>query len=225
MRAQLDRLGLAYEFFRGVDASKGELAGISRYDERLALRKLGHPLTTAELGCFASHYLLWQQCVEAGEPLVAMEDDVLIAPAFTTALRLAAERIESRRFIRLAGIWESPYRRVEALADGHELVRYRKGPVGTQCYAVSPAGARALLDRADVWIDAVDKYVDAFWIHGVASFAIRPFHIGHDQHGTPASVVNETRSPYRRPLAAVLRRKLTHLGYRLRRIAFNLRHP
>lgn len=223
MRTQLDSLGLNYEFFLAVDASLGELEGRSRYDEDLAMRKMGHPLRAGEVGCWASHYGVWQRCVTLGTPVLVMEDDVALAPGFPAAVALASERIAERHFIRLFGIWDSPCRICESLADGHSLVRFLKGPVGAQCYVVSPTGAATLLKHADVWIDAVDKYIDAFWIHGLASFAIKPFHLTHNHEGGPPSVIDETRTRYRRPLVSVLRRKATHIGYRIRRIVFNLR--
>lgn len=54
-------------------------------------------------------------------------------------------------------------------------MRYRKGPVGTQCYALSPAGAQALLRHADTWLEPVDRYIDRFWLHGIQSYALHPF--------------------------------------------------
>jgi len=64
------------------------------------------------------------------------------------------------------------------LEGQQRLVRYRKGPVGTQCYAISPDGARALLRHADRWTEPVDRYIDRFWLHGVHSYAIHPFPVG-----------------------------------------------
>src|SRR5947209_18328274 len=68
IESNLARLGLAFEFFTGVDAARGEHVALSRYNEIAAWRDLQRPFHVGEIGCFASHYLLWQQCVQAREP-------------------------------------------------------------------------------------------------------------------------------------------------------------
>jgi len=34
-----------------------------------------------------------------------------------------------------------------------------------------------LLAHASVWTEAVDRYIDRFWMHGVDSYAILPFQV------------------------------------------------
>lgn len=223
MAGQLNALALPYLFFNAIDASKGELEGISRYDEKTALWQLGHPLEPAELGCFASHYQLWKECVRRGEPIVVMEDDIKVTSGFNAALEICLENIQQYRFIRLSGLMQRSFKVVSPLRDGHQLIRYLKGPFGTQCYVISPAGAQAFLKHADKWIDAVDKYVDAFWTHGLISYAIVPFHIEHETEETPVSLIAETRSSRNRPWYRKLRRRITLFIDRLARVTFNLR--
>lgn len=225
MDEQLAPLALDYHFFPATDASRGELAGVSRYDEAQALWKLGHPLSPGELGCFASHYRLWQLCAESNEPLLIMEDDIRITPGFAQALAHADALIAQYPLIRLCGLVTRKYKRVRELAGGYELIRYLKGPFGTQCYALSPQGARALLAHSQVWIDAVDMVLDAFWTHGLACYAIVPYHVSHDEPGvTPASLIGNSRFQQRRSLARKLRRKITRMGDHLQRDWFNLWH-
>lgn len=223
MSAQLVALGLEHEYFRGIDAARGDLQGLSRYDERKAIRWLGHALQPSEVGCFASHFRVWELCVKRNEPLVVMEDDVVLEPGFAQAVKLASEHIQRRRFIRLCGLAKRTEKLIEPLTDGYRLVRYLKGPRGTQCYAISPDGARALLRGAQVWIDAVDLYIDGFWLHGLASYAITPYHVLHEAEGAPSSLIGQVRWAARRSLGSKLRRETTHFFYRLRRGWFNFR--
>ena len=222
MRRQLDALRVDHEFFRGTDASRGDLAGVSRYDEPEALRRLGHALQPSEVGCFASHYRAWELCVERGLPLVIMEDDVSLESGFLPALHLCEQQIAGRQFIRLCGLASRKTKVVQKLPGGFSLVRYRKGPRGTQCYAISPEGARALMDHARVWIDAVDLYLDSFWLHGLVSYAITPFHVLHEVEGAPRSLIGDSRWSASRPLGRKLRRETTHWIYRIRRGWFNV---
>jgi GR25 family glycosyltransferase involved in LPS biosynthesis len=43
--SNLERLGLKFEFFTGIDPSLGEHVGLCRYLETAARRNLGRPLT------------------------------------------------------------------------------------------------------------------------------------------------------------------------------------
>lgn len=224
MHAQLTALGLAHEFFAAIDAARGQLEGVSRYDEARALRVLGHALTPAEVGCFASHYLLWQRCAELGEPLVVMEDDVLIDADLASVLLLVARRLEACGLIRLAGLADRYADEIADLGGGRKLARYRKGPRGTQCYALHPKAARALLRRADTWIDAVDLYLDAFWLHGVPSYAVLPHPVRHLPEAEAASLIGAGRWGRRRSGVEKLRRELTHMLWSLKRYWFNLRY-
>lgn len=100
----------------------------------------GFSVTTdpfAGMGCFASHYKLWQQCVEIGEPIVILEHDVQftgpIPPLrFQDIIVLAKERtyIPGRRGTRQ-----------EVAHIGNHLW-------GTHAYAITPGGAQKLLRQA-----------------------------------------------------------------------------
>lgn len=223
MQAQFDSLGLRAEYFKAIDASRGDLDGLSRYDERKALRILGHPLSPGEVGCFASHYLLWKRCAASGEPLVIMEDDVRMRPGFVRALALAEHEIERCRFLRIAGLFRRRFHTIARLDSEHSLIRFLKGPYGLQCYALSPAGAQRLVDHASIWINAVDTYVDQFWEHGLASFAIVPFHLSSGSDETPPTTIGQARYEIQRSWHRSVRRNLTQLWYRMRRAAFNFR--
>ncbi|GAA8269552.1 hypothetical protein HpNP113_08720 [Helicobacter pylori] len=43
-------------------------------------------LLPREFGCYLSHYLLWKECVKTDQPIVILEDDVVLEPNFMQAL-------------------------------------------------------------------------------------------------------------------------------------------
>ncbi len=43
-------------------------------------------LLPREFGCYLSHYLLWKECVKTNQPVVILEDDVVLEPNFMQAL-------------------------------------------------------------------------------------------------------------------------------------------
>jgi glycosyl transferase, family 25 len=103
------------------------------------------------------------------------------------------------------------------------LVRYEKGPRGSQAYALSVDGARRLLDGAEVWCQALDMYLDAFWEHGLPSWAIVPFAARHlPEHQAP-STIGEAKHRRKLTLVAKLRREVTQVRQNFWRYLFNVR--
>jgi glycosyl transferase family 25 len=176
MRAQLDSLGLDYEFFRAVDGSDAEHLGFPNYSDEFCLKAWRRPLTPGEVGCFASHYSLWRKCVDGDEPMIVMEDDVEVAPRLSEAARQLLPDLAQVGYVRLAGLRAQAFRAISReLPVGWKLVRFLAGPMGTQCYALFPRGAARFLAGAHKWTLPVDNYMDGFWEHGVSCVGLQPF--------------------------------------------------
>eukprot|EP00928_Gymnodinium_smaydae_P056580 TRINITY_DN39944_c0_g1_i1.p1 TRINITY_DN39944_c0_g1~~TRINITY_DN39944_c0_g1_i1.p1 ORF type:complete len:299 (-),score=67.23 TRINITY_DN39944_c0_g1_i1:205-1026(-) len=47
------------------------------------------PMSPGERGCCASHLKAWRKCAASGRPLLVLEDDAVLLPAFTSTLRQA----------------------------------------------------------------------------------------------------------------------------------------
>ncbi len=219
----LAREGLAPVRFAAIDATAGQHLPHSRYDEAATLARRGLPLRPAELGCFASHALLWQLVLDSGEPAVIMEDDVRIDSGFARAVELAQSLAERHPMIRLSALQQGRQPRVLAeLADGYRLVRHNKGPGGTQAYFLTPAGAARFLDDAKVWFEPVDDHMDAYWRHGIVALAITPYRVSHDDGGH--SFIQPAKPPKRAALNW-LRRKINRRLDRLRAYWWLARHP
>jgi|HubBroStandDraft_6_1064221.scaffolds.fasta_scaffold487633_2 glycosyl transferase family 25 len=193
VQSNLGRLGLKFEFFTGIDASLGQHIGISRYQPSAAWRDHHQPLTLGEIGCFASHYLLWRQCVEARQPLVIMEDDVLVDDGFVRALKAVPGLLSTYPLLRLGLISEGPNSvPILAAPDGFEVVSLAPEAYGTQCYVLSDVGAKVLLEHADVWSVPVDLYLDYSQRCGIGSYGLRPYYVRHaDQHAYPSIIGGE----------------------------------
>ncbi len=221
--AGLAREGLTPKRFAAIDASKGEHLAVSRYDEQATLARRGLPLRPAELGCFASHVLLWRQIIESGEAAVIMEDDLRIDPGLAEVLALLPALAARYPMIRLSALQRKRQPRVIAdLGQGYQLVRHNKGPGGTQAYFLTPEGARRLLADTKVWFEPVDDHMDAYWRHGVAAVAVTPYRIDHDDQGH--SYIQPAEAPKRSP-AAWLRRKINRRLDRVRAYCWLATHP
>ena len=194
IEANLARLGVNFEFFNAIDASRGEHIGISRFDEAAALRDLHRPLSPGEIGCFASHYLLWQNCVKVRTPFVIIEDDAEVSEGFTRALKVARELLPNCPLIRLGLTAEAANSQtLVSLPQGFEFVSLGRGTFGTQCYMVSPRGAEMLMEHAEVWSLPVDMYLDRSYMHGLRSFGLRPYFVKHADPSLYPSVIGDER--------------------------------
>lgn len=179
MIAQLDPLGVPYSFFAAVDGKASKHPLFDRYDPRIAEIRRGFLLTPGELGCYASHYLLWERSVKENRSLLIFEDDVVLNDNFGTAYEAAIESIETYGLLRFSGHKQRPWVRVATAKDGLDIVRLKVGPHGTSCYAVSPKAAKKLLEAAQIWFEPVDCHLDRFWTHGVNCYGFSPWPVIH----------------------------------------------
>lgn len=226
MEDQLKSVSLPFEFFPAIDGRLGEHRTFNHYSEEFCIRKWRRPLTPGEVGCFASHYLLWQRCVEQNLPLLILEDDVVIGRGFESAVRAAHQIVNSIGYVRLSGIRVSESRAYPmSVCAPWSVVRFLRGPLGSQCYAISPIAAGTLLRHADQWDQPVDNYMDSFWRHGILCLGLHPFPvqpstgIASEISWNGISPSEENRAKVWRPKRFVAR-KLDDL----RRELFNVRY-
>lgn len=174
IRKQLDQQNVSYEIFQAVDGRGNPHPLFERYNDRRRKRYKRHRLSNTELGCYASHYLLWEWCVQSGEPVIVMEDDVIISPQFAAAADHIKRLIESYGWIRLGATSNEPFRSI-ARYDEYTVVRYLKGPSGAQCYALHPKAAAVFLEYSREWFVPVDDFMDKFWLHKIDCFGMIPY--------------------------------------------------
>jgi len=89
MRAQLDALGLGHERI-GVDFRRSSPAQVDAWmAERFPGLTFDHSdVSTAEIGCWASHLCAWQALAESDAPAcTVLEDDLVLDPALPEAIR------------------------------------------------------------------------------------------------------------------------------------------
>lgn len=214
--AQMAPLGdYPYEFFAAVHgAQEPDHPLFQHYDAQARARVKGHnnPLKPSQLGCFASHYLLWQACVASGQPMIVVEDDAILQPNFADFLAQAPQIAQRWPLVWLHGNdkqGRDPSMAVER-AGPFVLVKKLKGHFRTVAYLINPAGAQALLDFCKTWIYPVDDTMIRFYEHGVESMALQPPCVTHDDDSESDITGPRVHAPH-------------SLGDNLRREAFRLR--
>ncbi len=173
--ARLEQLGLPYEIFNAVDGqAESDHPHLAKYDNDARLRWKIRPLSRGEIACFASHYSLWERCTQLAEPIVVLEDDVLLDDSLTEILQDAAKKIGELHYLRLGRFFKRKMLRIGSTRSGHRYVKYLKPAGGTQGYVIDSDAAKMLMLHAHSWIDPVDCYMDKEWVHGVPSIGIEP---------------------------------------------------
>ncbi len=109
-----------------------------------------------EMGCFASHYKLWQRCVELGEPIIVLEHDAIfrspIPPLRFKHVILLSKPAHNLGAYKLEAV-RSPKPR--------EIFYPMNMLAGAHCYAITPRGAEFLVDAARrKLITAADLFIN-----------------------------------------------------------------
>lgn len=170
---QFDMVDTDFKFFDAIDGRENPHPLFEKYNKKKRLRYKGCELTKGELGCFASHYLLWEKCIQLNKPIVVIEDDAQLEPEFKNKIKTILS-IKGYEYLRLFvnGRYR-PFTKIEHI-HGYDIVQYKRGPGATRAYMISPNAAQKFIDAAQEWYLPVDDYMDQFWMNKVACKGIMP---------------------------------------------------
>lgn len=215
---QLRRYGIEFEFF---DAYRGDagLACFDRVDERRFLLNTGKRPRGGEIGCFASHKVLWQRCLASGRPIMIMEDDFRLDERFPDAVRSVSGLIDEVEYIRLQH--ERRARSTPVITYGDfQLERYTKMPHCAMCYAISPRIAQRLLSMSRVFAAPVDIVMKRVWKIGQPMYCLTPYTVC-DSTLCATSAIGE-RKRCQKPFIVRAQRTMMKVGWHLQQWRFNL---
>jgi glycosyl transferase family 25 len=188
--------GLEWSFF---DAHRGLAESLS-YCERDAWIAKGRPLVPQELGCYSSHYTLWEAFLAGrATQLLALEDDVLgdwryikddVLPFDFGNAGIHLLRLYIGYPVRCREHGTLKNRRIFKLFGHVER---------TLAYILSRQGAERLLEHCRKVQLPIDDEMDRSWIHGVHSFALFPYPVIELQG--PSQIPGRTGQQGRNPHA------------------------
>ena len=227
IQSQLSALNLPFTFFDAVDGRKTpDHPLFKKYNDKKRVWRRGKAaaMRPSQLGCFASHYLLWQQCVADGKPIIVLEDDATLLEPFA---RFCERMHEFAKHHDLMWLHSNSKRermkgRVLENTAGFKVVRFPKGYTITVGYMLTPKGASTLLAHAQEWVYPVDITMDRFFEHHLDCVSVEPFVVGHDE-GFESAINPVNAQPQRRTFAERVRREFYSLVDTLKRTAYNLR--
>ncbi|PAV25876.1 epitope biosynthesis protein [Tamilnaduibacter salinus] len=175
IQRQFDELGLAFSFLDAVDGKQPHPL-FSRFNARKAWWIGEIPLTDGHLGCYASHYLAWQKCVDDGEPKIILEDDALLyRDSFLAFMEMIPKLPDRFECIRLFQNKSRKSANIPVYSDDTLTIsKFLRGHKSATGYYVTPAAAHKFLSHAQSWTEPLDLEMDQFWANKVECYGTLP---------------------------------------------------
>ncbi|WP_187851743.1 glycosyltransferase family 25 protein [Helicobacter pylori] len=172
-----------------------------------ALKHCGKRMGFGELGCYASHYSLWQKCIELNEAICILEDDIIVKERFKESLEFCYQHINELGYIRLMHLEENVAKQKTSVKGVSQILNFKDG-IGTQGYVLAPKAAQKLLEySAKEWVMPIDCVMDRHYWHGVKNYVLEEFAIACDGMNTQNSNTEKQR-PKKLPLSIRMGRSL-----------------
>jgi len=144
----LERAGLPFELFHGVDGRQGLDERWEQEIDRAAPRQtFGHDMTDGEFACALSHREIYRMVVEQGWPgAVVLEDDAILNKHFAAFVR--GRHYDHAELVLLDHYHARVRDMGKEILPGVMLRRLVMSPFRTSGYSVSASAAQALLEAA-----------------------------------------------------------------------------
>ena len=227
---QLDAVqGVSYEIVDAVDGSTLNLADYQhRLRQDLCRAHYSSEMSVGEIGCFLSHYNLWQRMVDEQTPYaLIMEDDAVCADdLFESAAALP--EVGWQWDVVLIGYVKRKHK-AKVLCEvtpGRKLVRYRRPAWLALAYLMSLDGAKKMLKQCYEIRGGLDGVWREYWINQIAFYHLDPPAVySADGESTIDSFGHRKDTIVTLPPLQRFRRKLLrkYKGYRLQ--WYHLTHP
>lgn len=177
---------IEYQFFKAVNGKENPNYPLfKRYNEQERFKRKGNKMNLSQLGCWASHYHLWEKCVELDQGIIVLEDDAIIHSHFADVYQFISSQENTFEFF-----WLSPPaprvrnqkgKTVLNISDKNcKIERFYKGWGNTTGYFITPQAAKKLLNFAKEWIYEVDITMERYWENKLDFLALTPFCVEPD---------------------------------------------
>ena len=177
---KMQSIGVDFEFFSAIDGRKGlphDLINCPDDKHRIYFRS--RPLSPGEKGCYASHYRLWQKCIELQKPIVILEDDCIPTSVFKKIYsKLPELHNKGYEYLRLQK-QQGEFKIIEQDSDLN-IVLWKENLIGTVGYSITPEGAKKLLIHSKKWRCPVDNFIGESYKTNLLCSGIQPYAIEHD---------------------------------------------
>ena len=221
VRSEFEKANMEFSFFDGIDIKKRQIEYFRSFDVgRFHLNTGRHPLAN-EIGCYASHLMLWRTCITLNEPIIVLEDDVCLDSQFESAMSFINSNVRKLGFIRLEKNCKTPGPTVSAAV--HYSAHYcHSYPFSAKAYALSPEVAMKFVEASHTFDAPVDKFIKDFWVHGQPLYQLTPHIVDEGEIGLRTTTIGARHKPQRRRVSTRLKRISYKAHCSLNRFLFNL---
>lgn len=207
-------------FFKAINGKENPNHPLfSHYNEKKRILRKGQPLTLNQLGCYASHYSMWEKCLELNKPIIVLEDDAKFKDNFLKVLDFINSEKNTFEFF-----WLQPDRlknKRKVISDFGEfsVQQFSKGFIGATGYYLTPKAAQKYLEQSKEWTLTVDVTMDRFFENKVLPYAIVPPCLEADYDLD--STIHEEQSKHR-SLKVKFYREIFSLVTNIKRVTYNI---
>jgi len=184
-----------------------------QYDDRVAARRWGRPLSPSEIGCYASHFKLWEWLVNSDyDQAIIFEDDVITDWAIIEQLSATRFGDYGINLLKLHTLYPFQFKIIKyrLFSPQTHLVRIVGMVLGAVAYLLTKAAARTLVSNYSIVAAPVDWVLARYWEHRTVGYCMFPFPV-IERH-SPSTIGDERHAVSR---SAVYDR-IARVGWRIR---------
>jgi len=219
---QLKALGIQADVLNATTLSRSQAIAYSH-----GMRLWERPIMNTEVAALDSHKRAWAKVAELDRPLLILEDDAILAPQTTEALKLLEPHLQDKLLECLTLEVRS---RKKWLGLKPVLQLDLSTTENLEIYLLTPQGAKKLLDHNNNCLGLADALVwttyelnSAQVVPGLAAQADQAWSYGFNCPINASSLINEGQKRQKSSLPFKLRRSLGQIKLALRLIRFAFR--
>lgn len=223
---RLTAAGVQFELFDGVD---GNLLDTALIADRLDLercRKIhNRDMLPGELGCYLSHYGVWEKMVAEQTPYaLVLEDQVEWQTDF---FQVVSNVIKSKHYWNVVHLACHKKREIDTVLEAvgaystpRQLLRLKKPGEVTTAYLIDLDGAKKMLKTCYEIYQPIDERWLYYWEHKVAFYFVQPAPanraaiesviMGNRHWGRAKSLLQRKIDRFRRVLFSARKNRLRH---------------
>lgn len=168
---EMKKYSVKFKFFDAIKVN--DISDVKNYDSVYREKFFGRHLRNGEIGCYLSHFTLWQKAVELNETICILEDDISICGESFNEILDAFSLFQDFDIIKLGGIFPRKFFFYKEIS-GIKLVKYWFDNMGTQGYIITPYAAQRLIKNSAKILTPVDDFIASYALNKLNILAIEP---------------------------------------------------
>ena len=222
LSAQYPNIQLDIHYFPAVHGIKNpDHPVFKKYNAQKHLLRKGRNLSLSELGCIASHYLVWQQCQQDNTAIIVLEDDAVLLSNFFNFLQESNTLAQKYNFLWLHKNLRSEKSTVIEKTNHFNIAKFYREFMCTTGYLITPNAAKQFLDYFDEILYPVDDQMSRFYENKIENLSLIPPCIA--DAGLESIITKEGRQKTKLNISAKIKREFYSTKDRLHRVWHNIK--